>query len=199
MKLSKRMLILVIFFLTNLTAQDKELKDVYTEVTTAINTALLTKSGAMELSGFVSYNYFNTDYTSGEKLTQSTLQAEPSFSYFILDNMSLGITAAYHYEKMEYDIGGNTVSDEQTFVGPIAKMYFGDEQYRPFVFADYLFLTGDNFEGGELDLGAGLFYHATGNFGFSLFGKYGIIWPSKDEIDQQNRIFIGIGISNFIL
>ncbi|KPL17931.1 MAG: hypothetical protein AMJ92_10270, partial [candidate division Zixibacteria bacterium SM23_81] len=61
------------------------------------------------------------------------------------------------------------------------------------------FLVGDNYDGGVMDLGAGIFYHMTGNFGFSLFGKYGIIWSSTDNIDSQNRILIGIGISNFIL
>lgn len=78
-------------------------------------------------------------------------------------------------------------------------MYFGEDNLRPFILAEYLFLVGDNFDGSELDFGAGIFCHVTGNFGFNFFGKYGFIWSSNNDIDTQNRIFIGIGISNFIL
>jgi len=183
----------------NVFAQEKDLKEIYTEVTTAINSALLTRSGAMEISGFLSYNYFATKYTDDEKRSQQTAQIEPVFSYFFVDNISLGIDLSYLHQKTDYESSQGSTTLEQTFIGPIAKMYFGQDKFRSFILADYLFLVGDNYDGGVMDLGAGIFYHMTGNFGFSLFGKYGIIWSSTDNIDSQNRILIGIGISNFIL
>ena len=102
-------------------------------------------------------------------------------------------------QKTDYKSSDDPKTIEQTFVGPIAKMYFGEDKFRPFILADYLFLVGDNYDGGALDIGAGIFYHVTGNFGFSLFGKYGFISSTNDDIDSQNRVFIGIGISNYIL
>jgi hypothetical protein len=164
-----------------------------------INSALLTKAGSKELSGFISYNHSNTTYTYDAELYQQQILVEPLFSYFFVDNISLGIDLSYLHQKTESKPSGGTTRVEQTFVGPIAKMYFGEERFRPFVLTDYLFMIGDNFDGGVLDFGGGVFYHATGNFGFSLFGKYGTVWSSRDSIDRQNRLFIGIGINNFFL
>ena len=183
----------------NLFAQEDELKEIYTDVTTAINSALLTKANAIEISGFFSYNYFSTQYTYDEKRAQHIVQIEPVFLYFFVDNISFGIDLSYLYQKTDYESSQGSTTLEQTFIGPIAKMYFGEGEFRPFILADYLFLVGDKYDGGELDIGVGVFYHVTGNFGFSLFGKYGIIWSSNNNIDNQNRIFVGIGISSFIL
>jgi hypothetical protein len=77
-------------------------------------------------------------------------------------------------------------------------MYFGEEKFRPFILADYLFLVGDDYDGGVFDIGGGVFYHVTGNFGLSFFGKYGFMNSSEDAIDSQNRVFIGMGISTFV-
>ena len=153
----------------------------------------------MEISGFVSYNYFSTQFNTDEKSKQQTGRIEPVFSYFIADNVSLGIELSYLFQKTEFELSGESIIIEQTFTGPVAKIYFGKEKFRPFITADYLFMVGDRYEGSALDLGAGIFYHMAGNFGFSLTGKYGIIWSGKNDIDSQNRIFIGIGISSFIL
>jgi hypothetical protein len=188
-----------IFLSGQLFAQEEDLKEIYKDVTRVINSALLTKSGSKELSGFISYNHSNTIYTYDAELYQQIIIFEPVFSYFIVDNISLGVDLSYRHQKTEYKPSGDLAKIEQTFVGPIAKMYFGDERVRPFVLTDYLFMIGDNFDGGVLDVGAGVFYHASGNFGFSLFGKYGTAWSSRDSIDRQSRVFIGIGINNFIL
>ncbi len=200
MKSLKLFICFCIFSSGQLIAQEEEdLKDIYKDVTRVINSALLTKSGSKELSGFMSYNHSNTTYTDDAELYQQVITFEPVFSYFFVDNISLGIDLSYHREKTESKPSGGLTTVEQTFVGPIAKMYFGEERFRPFVLTDYLFMIGDNFDGGVLDFGAGVFYHATGNFGFSLFGKYGTVWSNRDSIDRQNRVFIGIGINNFFL
>jgi hypothetical protein len=99
---------------------------------------------------------------------------------------------------MEYEVEKDPATIEQTFIGPIGKYYFGEGELRPFVFADYLFLTGDDFDGGEFGFGAGIMYHITGNTGLNLQFKYGHIWSNKDNIDSQSGVFIGIGFSNFI-
>ena len=188
---------------TNLFAQEKNLKDIYTKFTTAVNSALLTQTGSIEISGFMSYNYLKTKFVGELESSQSIILLEPQISYFILDNISLGMALSHSYSKTNYKgilvgIYPTEIITKQTFVGPIAKMYIGEEEFRPFVFADYLFMTGDQ-DGGEVDFGAGIFYHLTGNFGINLVGKYGIISTDQSGIDSQNRFFVGIGISNFIL
>jgi len=190
---------LLLFLSINLSAQEEDLKEIYTDVTTAINSALLTQSGSMEISGALSYNSFTTNFTDDEKMTQRIFLMEPVFSYFIVDNISLGLDLSYLNQKTEYESSDDSRTTEQTFIGPIVKLFFGEDRFRPFILADYLFLAGDNYEGGVLDMGAGLLYHVTGNFGISLFGKYGFMSSTNDTIDSQSRVFIGVGISSFIL
>ena len=199
MKKISVLLFVLLFSSISLFAQEKELKEIYTDVTTAINSALLTKSGSIEISGFLSYNSYTTNFNYDEKMTQQIFLIEPVFLYFFVDNISLGLDVSYLNQKTDYKSSDDSRTIEQTFVGPIAKMYFGEDRFRPFILADYLFLVGDNYDGGVFDIGAGVFYHITGNFGFSFFGKYGFMSSTNDNIDSQNRIFIGIGISNFIL
>jgi len=199
MKSAKILILMLLLTATQTFAQDKDLKGIYKDVTTAINSALLTRSGAMELSGNASFNYYSTKYTSGAKMSQYIIRVEPAFLYFMFDNIAIGVDLSYSQDKTAYEESNHSQIIEQTFIGPVAKMYFGDERYRPFIQADYLFLTGDYFDGGTAELGAGLFYHVTGNFGFSLMGKYGYIFSDNPNIDRQTRVFIGIGITSFIL
>ena len=199
MKTTSLVLCIILFSSISLLAQEDDLKGIYTDITTAINSALLTKAGSKEISGFLSFNSFTTKYTYNEKMTQQIFLIEPVFLYFFIDNIALGLDVSYLNQKTDYKSSEDSGTIEQTFVGPIAKMYFGEDRLRPFILADYLYLVGDNYDGGVLDIGAGVFYHVTGNFGFSFFGKYGFMSSTKDNIDRQNRVFIGIGISNFIL
>jgi len=199
MKTTSLLLSILLFSSINLFAQDDDLKEIYTDVTTTINSVLLTKSGSIEISGFISYNSFTTNYTYDEKMTQQIFLIEPVFSYFFVDHISLGLDLSYLNQKIDYESSADSRTIEQTFIGPVAKMYFGEDRFRPFLLADYLFLVGDNYDGGVLDIGVGVFYHVTGNFGFSLIGKYGFMSSTNDNIDSQSRMFIGVGISNFIL
>ena len=195
--------ILIILFLilagfSSLSAQDNDLKKIYTDITTEINSALLTQKSSIELSGFVLYNYDKTKFDDGNTREHHLVQVEPVISYFVINDLSFGLNLSYLYEKSENEAGNNPATVEQTFVGPIGKYYFGEGEFRPFVFADYLFLTGDNFDGGELGFGAGVMYHISGTTGLNLKIKYGRIWSDKDNIDSQNALFFGIGFSNFI-
>ena len=199
MKITVVFIYILLLSAFKLFAQEDNLKGIYTKVTTAINSELITESGSKEISGHLSYNNFTTKFSYDEKITQQIFLIESVFSYFFIDNISLGLDLSYLNQKTDYKSSADSGTLEQTFIGPIAKMYFGEDRFRPFILTDYLFLVGDNYDGGILDIGAGIFYHVTGNFGFSLFGKYGFMSSTSDDIDSQNRILIGVGISNFIL
>ncbi|HES60144.1 MAG: hypothetical protein JW956_01405 [Calditrichaceae bacterium] len=191
-------LILILAEFSSLFAQDNDLKKIYTDITTEINSALLTQKSSIEVSGFVLYNYDKTKFDDGNTREHHLVQVEPVISYFVINDLSFGLNLSYQYEKSENETGNNPAAIEQTFIGPIGKYYFGEGEFRPFVFADYLFLTGDNFDGGELGFGAGIMYHITGTTGLNFQIKYGRIWSDKDHIDSQNALFFGIGFSNFI-
>ena len=180
----------------SLFAQKENLKELYKNVTTAINTSLITKSGSIEISGFLSYNHYDSQFNDNEKVTQQVLLIEPTISYFLIDNLSLGLDLSYLNQKTKSSGFSQTV--KQTAMGPLVKFYMGKKRLKPFILTDYLFLTGDDFKGGELDFGAGILYHVSGNIGLSLFGKYGIISSTNKNIESQNRIFVGIGLANFI-
>lgn len=189
----------ILLFLNCIYAQDQDLKEIYTKVTTSINSALLTKKGSTELSGFFSFNYLKTKFDYDESITEQIVQIEPGFSYFYFDNISFGIILSYYYQKIDYESTQGARSSDQIFIGPLVKYYFSEDKLRPFVLSDYLVQSGDELKGGEWDIGGGVLYHVTGNFGLSLQLKYGFIWSDIDHIDNQNRIFIGVGFSNFIL
>jgi len=179
-------------------AQENEIKKFYTDITTQINAKLLTQKSSLELSGFVSVNYYNTKFANGETIKQFLLQIEPILSYFFIDDLSLGVNFSYQYEKIVTGTGNSPHTSKQTFIGPIGKLYFCGKNIRPFLFSEYLFLSGDAFAGGELGLGAGIMYHVAGNIGVNLHVNYGQIWSAKENIANQNRIYAGIGLSNFM-
>ena len=64
--MKKKLLFLFLLFPVFIFAQEETLKGIYKDVTTAINTALLTRKGAFEISGFASYNYYKTDFKNNE-------------------------------------------------------------------------------------------------------------------------------------
>ncbi len=180
-------------------AQEKGLKRVYTTITNAINTAILTRRGSNEIGGSIFYNSWKTEYDTGEKTTEHIFDAELGLSRFIANNLSLGILLSYLDQNNTVDGLQNGTSFKQTMVGPSLKTYFGNERTRPFVFAQYLFLKGDQFDGGELGLGLGALYHLAGNVGIAAQVKYGILFHGKSTIERQSRILLGLGLTNFIL
>ncbi|MBN1895789.1 hypothetical protein JW906_14960 [bacterium] len=198
MRSSLRILVMFLTVHSFSFAQENSLKDIYTEITTRINSALLTRKSSVELSGFISYQYYKTRYDEGITGNRYSFQVDPIVSYFIIKNLSLGLSFSYHYDKIEAGTTDQTDTIDQKFLGPVVKYYFCNEKFRPFLFADYLFLAGDHLDGGELGLGAGIMIHVSGNLGLNFQVKYGQIWSDQEGIDSQNLIFAGIGLSHFI-
>jgi hypothetical protein len=196
MKQLSNIVILVACVCSQMMAQETDLKKVYTDVTTQINSALLTRKGAFELSGFLFYDrlenkgtYENVD----QKVTFETFQVETGSAYFFMNNLAAGVLFSYLNESQ------GVVNYEQFMGGPVIKKYFGEKQWRPYLFTNYLFMSGDILDGGEWEMVAGVLYHVTGNFGLTLQIKYGILFAKKDFTEGQNRLFVGIGLVNFIL
>lgn len=186
-------------FAFQVNAEEKDLKTVYTTITDAINSAIFTRKGSNELGGSFAYNADKTEYTSGNTLTEQTLNVEFGYGRFILNNLSLGILFSYMHQSITNDIADKKVSMKQTLIGPTIKKYFGNRRSRPFVFTNVLFLQGDLFDAKEADLGIGLLYHLSGNTGITAYVKYGKLFTSDEIIKNQNRLLLGVGLTNFIL
>ena len=185
--------VLVLSFSCRLAAQEKSIKKIYTDVTDAIHAALLTKRGVDEINGAVFYNRLNTEFEGGDEDVEEQVQAEAGLSHFFIDNLSFGFLFSYFRQKEEGGVA------EQTMVGPIIKKYFGRERFRPYVFTDYLFWIGDRLDGREWDVGVGGLYPISGNVGMTAQVKYGILFENTNCIHKQNRLFVGIGLTHFLL
>jgi len=203
----KRLSILIVLLAgvcSQILAQETDLKKVYTDVTTQINSSLLTRKGAFELSGSAFYDRLKNTYhfhgTGESEVLYETYLADLGVSYFFINNLAVGLAFSYLNQKTNFnDYYHYNISESN--LGPLVKYYFGEKRWRPYLFANYFFEFGNVGEHkGEFDLGAGILYHLTGNIGLTLQVKYGM-FVSKDDIGgvKQNRIFLGIGIANFIL
>jgi hypothetical protein len=180
-------------------AQKTDLKGLYTDITTAINSALLTRKGSVELRGSMFYDRVKTTYKGGPDFVDEEIQLKPALYYMIFDNIGLG--GMFSYTRNTSNINGISYkqSFSQTAIGPSLKKYFCKDKWRPFASAGYLVHVGDNWEGGEFDLGLGLMYHLQSTTALSLEINYGFIRPSEKAIDNRSRILVGIGFSSFIL
>jgi hypothetical protein len=54
-------------------AQESKIKDLYTNITTQINSVLLTRKSSLEFSGFAAYNQFKTGFKNNEEISRQTL------------------------------------------------------------------------------------------------------------------------------
>jgi hypothetical protein len=183
----------------NTFAQKTDLKGIYTDITTAINSALLTRKGSLEIRGSMFYDRVQTTYKGGPNFVDEEIQLKPALYYMIFDHIGLGGMFSYTKNSSQVDGDSDKAVVAQTAIGPSLKKYFCKDKWRPFASAGYLVHVGDNWEGGEFDLGLGMMYHLQSTTAMSLEINYGFIRPSEKTIENRSRILIGIGISSFIL
>jgi hypothetical protein len=196
-----KVFILIVCVYSQIMAQETDLKKVYTDITTQINSSLLTQKGSFEINGSIFYDRLTTTYEllDDAELITETFQVDAGVSHFVMNNLSMGLLFSYLNVKSDFE-GNSLANASLTYAGPLFKYYFGKDRWRPYIFTDYLFNSNDvGDQKGEFDLGAGILYHLTGNTGLTLQCKYGISVIEDGKDITQNRIFIGIGIANFIL
>lgn len=90
-----------------------------------------TSKGSKAIGGNIAFSKSKTNI-NGNIINQDQVEKRinitfsPAFSYFIIDNLSLGITFPFSYEekKIEHEITGSTTYKEKTiFGGPIVRYY----------------------------------------------------------------------------
>jgi hypothetical protein len=189
---SGTILVFICMFSFTALAKDEDLKSIYSTITNSINSAILTKKSNWEVSGSAFFNKVQTTFKDEQEGGVRTAHAELALSYFVINNLCFGLCGAYDYDHLS----NQTI--EQKMAGVIGKKYFGSKRWRPFIVTDYLYHTGDDFKGGELNAGAGLLYHIAGSFAVTADVKYGLFQAQNENIEKRNRYYIGIGIVNFI-
>jgi hypothetical protein len=180
-------------------AGEKDLKNIYTAITNKVNSAILTRRGSNEITGSASFQSLKTEYDSGLKTTEQLLDADLGTGRFIVDNLSLGILFSLTNQHVTENLSNQKKSVNQVWIGPYVNKYFGNDRIRPFLSAEYLFLRGDVFDGGEADMGLGLLIHASGNMGITVQAKYGVSPSGSESIHSRNRLLFAVGMTHFIL
>ena len=94
----------------------------------------------------------------GEEVSQSSFNFNPSFGYFALDNLAIGISFSYEHNKIEDN------KSTTSLIGPYGIYYFGHSNVRPFLRGEIGFgLQKESYENDEMkfdaiafDLGGGV-------------------------------------------
>lgn len=97
MKRLSILIVLLAIVCSQILAQETDLKKVYTDVTTQINSALLTSKGSFEINGSIFYDRLTTTYdlTADAELIMETFQVDVGVSHFLMNNLSLGLLFTY--------------------------------------------------------------------------------------------------------
>ncbi|MEL6560792.1 MAG: outer membrane beta-barrel protein [Bacteroidota bacterium] len=86
-----------------------------------------TEKGNMLLGGSVNFSYTDNDFDTGSSTndisTNTSLNINPSFGYFIADNFVVGANIGLSFFSSESDSGNLTTSSNGVTFGPFARYY----------------------------------------------------------------------------
>jgi len=164
------------------------------------------KKGVYYLGGSIEYlNSKNTvDDTYGTTTKSSYFRFQPSFSYFVIDNLSIGGTISYFYYESEvssspYYINGKSIFREFG-IGPSIRYYFGTSTIVPFLGVGDVYSKDidSEQESNTFSISGGFDYFLSNSIGLEPFLSYSIIHYNKP--DQSISSFsIGLRINYFII
>lgn len=159
--------------------------------------------GSVNLNGSLSYS--SQSYDNGNP-TLKTLSINPQASYFIIDNLSLGLSV--NYERIS--IGASSTNYG---IGPSLRYYFDCGKLYPFLSAGYSFtksfnsINDDVTKGNQYILQAGACYFITKSVALeasvsykrehkTLPDSYSAYY--RDLEPKSNIILFGVGINFFL-
>ena len=160
------------------------------------------KQGVYSLASAVS---FSTAKNQGEhdKLNYTNFSLEPSFNYFVLDNLMIGGLVGYEYSQVEYvpQSGQNSKSINRSFrIGPSARNYFDSSPIIPFVGVSALYskYIGFDQEGKLFSIEAGFNYFFSSSVALEPYVSY--LSTSYDNPDQDvDQFSVGVRINYFVI
>ncbi|MCB9201949.1 MAG: porin family protein [Flavobacteriales bacterium] len=149
----------------------------------------------------------------GGKTKMSTFTVNPSFGYFVIDNLWVGLSSEITSTKNEY--GGNTSKTSELSLLPTVGYYFPvDGKVKPYIQAGIGFASAkqvEEYDGGKdeakfsglgYSAGLGVDYFINNNVAFGLGVAYGgsNLKYSEDKklVLKNNGITLGLGFSIFL-
>jgi Outer membrane protein beta-barrel domain len=164
------------------------------------------KKGVYSLGGSIEYlNSKNTVNDPYETTTKSSyFRFQPSFSYFIIDNLSIGGSVSYFYSETEisstaYDLNSKYIS-RQFGIGPSIRYYFETNNIVPFLGVGdaYSKDIDSEQESNTFNISGGFDYFLSNSIGLEPFLSYSIIHYNKPD-QNVNSFSIGLRINYFII
>ncbi|WP_439183889.1 outer membrane beta-barrel protein [Carboxylicivirga taeanensis] len=145
-------------------------------------------SGASDLS-FSSMKY-QQEYDGedmGDDSKMNTFNIKPSVSYFVIDNLSLGLALDFESQKVE------DYKETSFMVGPMVRYYFGTSNIKPFIQGDVMFGSYKEDDDGwdskkklsAWDLGAGVAIFVNDFISVDLGLGYVSLTATDDEDDKS--------------
>jgi len=126
----------------------------------------------------------------------STLNLNPSLSYFIIDNLGVGFSGSFIYNKVLDRENTNLMSDDHSYaVGPMVRYYFPFQKWAIFPEAQFLIRSGksnsyhsgnkwtNQTSGSILKIGVGTSYFISPNVGIE-----GLLSYSSNNLSIQNGL-----------
>lgn len=157
-------------------------------VATAANAQ--TEKGKIVVSGSTDLSFssmtMSMEYdgeSMGDDVSVSEIGFETSVSYFVIDNLALGLNFDVESTKMD-DNKSNSY-----MVGPTARYYFGSSNIKPYAQADYLFGSQTDDEStakmSGWDIGAGVGFFLNDVVSIDLGLAYGSLTAENEDDDKM--------------
>jgi len=133
----------------------------------------------------------------GDDFTVKSFNIKPALGYFVIDNLSVGLTFDYESQKVESN------KDKSFMFGPMARYYFGSSNVKPYVHADILFgnikSEGEDYEYktnlSGWDLGGGVAIFLNDYVSVDLGLSYASVTRTDDDDDKFKSKATGIAFS----
>ena len=164
------------------------------------------KKGVYSLGGSIEYNSSKNTLNDLSETTvkSSSFAFQPSFSYFVIDNLSIGASVSFLYYEIEmsssvynYD---SKARDRQFGIGPSIRYYFETNNIVPFLgIADsYSKDIDSEQEGNAFSISGGFDYFLSNSVGLEPYLSYSIVHFTKPD-QKTNSFSIGLRINYFII
>jgi outer membrane protein W len=146
------------------------------------------------------YRYYILPISNSQHgIVNNTFNLNPTISYFVVDNLALGLSVNFRrYKAMDTDNGEKEGDGHSYSIGPIVRYYFPFNNWAIFPEAQFLKVSGVNHSyslqerftnssnGSAYKLGVGASYFVTPNVGME-----GLLRYSYEYTSLVNNFYVG--------
>lgn len=157
------------------------------------------KRGVYRLGGSVSF-YISDEEYENVKNNYTVFSFEPTFGYFVTDNISLFSQIGFNYSENEssYNNGPKYKGYSRFYsIGASVRYYFNAEKFIPFlgIGAEYLKNSSD-YEGKRANISCGINYFLSKEVALEPYLSYTVL---RGSMEQKSSIFrFGVSINYYL-